>query len=111
MGVQGSYFLFKFIGNQSFVIEETEVDKKTGIMTCRSRNISHTRFVSAEEIYTFTRDTENNEQTFSNCQFVIKSKLGFGMEKFGMKRVKEKMINSRIGFISVLESLGKSYNF
>lgn len=76
-------------------------------MMTTSRNISHTKFVCAQEIQSFTK--KGNLATNISSKFIVNSNLGWGMtyhaEKLGISKVKEKLANSKKGLLFVLESL------
>ena len=44
---------------EAYVLEESIVDVRSGIMETRTRNLSHQRFMSIEETQTFTRSPED----------------------------------------------------
>ena len=45
---------------EAYVLEESVVDARLGVMETRTRNLSHRRFMSIEEVQTFSRSPEDH---------------------------------------------------
>ena len=44
---------------EAYVVEESMVDVREGVMATSTQNVSHRRFMSIEELQIFTRSTES----------------------------------------------------
>lgn len=47
--------------SEAFILEESIVDPVEGVMTTKTRNLSHARIMSVEETQTYKRSCENNQ--------------------------------------------------
>ncbi|RKP27674.1 PRELI-like family-domain-containing protein [Syncephalis pseudoplumigaleata] len=95
--------------NQAYILEESITDPKQGVMTTRTRNITHKRLMYIEETQQFRVHPENRSWTQAKCEARIMSNIGWGMtsriEGFGLKRFTDNTAKSRQGMKWVLEML------
>lgn len=116
---------------EAYVLEESIVDPRTGIMETRTRNLSHRLFMSIEEVQIFTQSPDNSAwyllynqlQTFdwlyrtlieTHAKFHCGG--GFGqwtglpsrLEGLGVIRFKDHLEKSRQALMYVVERVRKS---
>jgi hypothetical protein len=103
---------------EAYVIEESIVDPKNCFMQTKTRNLTHQRFLIAEEIQTYTRnpDAEGDQSwTLADCQAIVKCNfpaskwtggiVGAKIEGMGVKRFADHFPKSKMALMYILDKL------
>lgn len=99
---------------EAYVLEESIVDPANCFMQTRTRNLSHQRLVTVEEVQTYTKSPEDEQWTLADCRASVKSNfgtkwagLGSKIEGVGVHRFKEHLQKSKQAMTWILEKLRK----
>ena len=98
---------------EAFVIEESVVDPKNCFMQTKTRNLTHQRFLVAEEIQTYTKSPEDQAWTLADCQATVKCNFGTKwtgglsakIEGLGVKKFADHFPKSKAAMIYILDKL------
>lgn len=98
---------------EAYVIEESVVDPEACFMQTRTRNLTHQRFLIAEEIQTYTKNPEDHTWTLADVQATMKCNfgnkwtagLGSKIEGMGVKRFADHFPKSKMAMIYILDKL------
>lgn len=99
---------------EAFVIEESVVDPQNCFMQTRTRNLTHQKFLIAEEIQTYTRNPDGDQTwTLADCQATVKCNfpskwtggLGAKIEGMGVKRFADHFPKSKMAMMHILDKL------
>ena len=95
---------------EAFVIEESVVDPVNCFMQTRTRNLTHQRLLTAEEIQTYTKSPEDQTWTLADCQATVKCNfstkwLSAKIEGLGVKRFADHFPKSKAAMMYILEKL------
>lgn len=95
---------------EAFVIEESVVDPVNSFMQTRTRNLTHQRLLTAEEIQTYTKSPEDQTWTLADCQASVKCNfstkwLSAKIEGLGVKRFADHFPKSKAAMMYILEKL------
>ncbi|KAJ2028674.1 hypothetical protein H4S03_007746 [Coemansia sp. S3946] len=94
-------------GNDAYILEEVVVDRQTGRLVAKTRNITHTRLMKVEERQTLLADPSNAGQTLCKNETSIVSNIGYGLnakiENFSLSRFTENIAKSRKGMLYALD--------
>ena len=98
---------------EAYVIEESVVDPEACFMQTKTRNLTHQRFLVAEEIQTYTKNPEDQTWTLADCQATMKCNfgnkwtagLGAKIEGMGVKRFADHFPKSKMAMIYILDKL------
>ena len=98
---------------EAFVIEESVVDPENCFMQTRTRNLTHQRFLTAEEIQTYTKSPEDHTWTLADCQATVKCNfspkwtggLAAKIEGLGVKRFADHFPKSKAAMVYILDKL------
>ena len=98
---------------EAFVIEESVVDPEKCFMQTKTRNLTHQRFLIAEEIQTYTKNPDELNWTLAECKATVKCNfgskwtggLGAKIEGMGVKRFADHFPKSKMAMIYILDKL------
>ncbi|KAJ2412853.1 hypothetical protein H4218_001501 [Coemansia sp. IMI 209128] len=94
-------------GNDAYILEEVVVDRQSGRLVAKTRNITHTRLMKVEERQTLLADPSNAGQTLCKNETSIVSNIGYGLnariENFSLSRFTENIAKSRKGMLYALD--------
>ncbi|KAJ2747243.1 hypothetical protein GGI20_000668 [Coemansia sp. BCRC 34301] len=94
-------------GNDAYILEEVVVDRRTGQLIAKTRNITHTRLMKVEERQTLLADPTNAGHTLCKNETSIVSNIGYGLnakiENFSLSRFTENIAKSRMGMLYALD--------
>jgi len=99
---------------EAYVIEESVVDPEKCFMQTRTRNLTHQRFLVAEEILTYTKSIEDQTWTLADCQATMKCNFGSKwtgnvmsskIEGMGVKRFADHFPKSKLAMTYILDKL------
>lgn len=94
---------------ESWIIENSIVDVKSGVMLTYTRNLDHTKIIKVEEYTKFERDGDSTQ-----VESMVKFSSGFGIgiknriESWSHKKFDENIKRSRQGMSFVMERLDLS---
>lgn len=100
-------------GQEAFVIEESVVDPENCFMQTKTRNLTHQRFLIAEEVQTYTKSPEDSTWTLADCRATVKCNFGSKwtgglsskIEGLGVKRFADHFPKSKAAMIYILDKL------
>jgi 4-amino-4-deoxychorismate lyase len=98
---------------EAFVLEESTVDPENCFMQTRTRNLTHQRFLVAEEVLTYTKSLEDQTWTLADCQATMKCNFGSKwtkglsakIEGLGVKRFADHFPKSKLAMMHILDKL------
>ncbi|KAJ1670196.1 hypothetical protein GGF38_001690, partial [Coemansia sp. RSA 25] len=94
-------------GNDAYILEEVVVDRGSGRLVAKTRNITHTRLMKVEERQTLLADPSNGGHTLCKNETSIVSNIGYGLnakiENFSLSRFTENIAKSRKGMLYALD--------
>lgn len=97
---------------EAYVIEESVVDPEKCFMQTRTRNLTHQRFLVAEEVQTYTKSPEDQTWTLVDCQAAVKCNfvgssrwLSAKIEGLGVKRFADHFPKSKMAMMYILDKL------
>ncbi|KAI8326278.1 MSF1-domain-containing protein [Martensiomyces pterosporus] len=94
-------------GNDAYILEEVVVNRQTGTLVAKTRNITHTRLMKVEEKQTLFADPSAAERTLCKNETSIVSNIGYGLnskiENFSLSRFSDNIAKSRKGMLYVLD--------
>lgn len=112
-GTLPSWVMNMLKSQEAFVIEESVVDPQKCFMQTRTRNLTHQRFLMAEEVQTYTKSPEEQTWTLADCQATVKCNtkwtagLGSRIEGMGVKRFADHFPKSKMAMMYILDKLRK----
>jgi len=99
---------------EAHILEESEVDPRSRVLTARTRNITHTKIMSVIEILEIKPHPENDQWTQVTSTAHIISKFGFGLEgrleQFGLHRFVNSAKKSREAMKFAVEKLTQNFS-
>lgn len=102
---------------EAYVIEESVVDPVTCFMQTKTRNLTHQRFLIAEEVQTYTKTVSNEKDQFwtlAECKATMKCNFGNNkwtsslrskIEGMGVKRFADHFPKSKMAMNYILDKL------
>ncbi|KAJ2009199.1 hypothetical protein GGI04_000635 [Coemansia thaxteri] len=96
-----------FRGNDAYILEEVMVNRETGQLVAKTRNITHTRLLKVEERLTLQADPASAGSTLCKNETSIVSNIGYGLnakiETFSLSRFNDNIAKSRKGMLYALD--------
>lgn len=97
---------------EAYVIEESVVDPEACFMQTRTSNLTHKRFLVAEEVQTYTKSPEDQTWTLAHCKATVKCNfgnkwtgVGSSIEGMGVKRFADHFPRSKMALMYILDKL------
>lgn len=111
-GTMPTWLVNMLKSQEAFVLEESVVDPQKCFMQTRTRNLTHQRFLVAEEVQTYTKSPEDAKWTLVDCQATVKCNftgsskwLTAKIESLGVKRFADHFPKSKMAMMYILDKL------
>ena len=111
-GTLPAWVLTMLKSQEAYVLEESVVDPEGCFMQTKTRNLTHQRFLIAEEVQTYTKSQEDQSWTLVDCQATVKCNfgkwtggLGAKIEGLGVKRFADHFPKSKMAMMYILDKL------